>query len=129
MRKEPDMTMQCLLVTPPFSPNTSNPLLGPAVLKAHAEDAGFPMRCIDLNIQYISMFADSTTHRTYAVGDHDADERTIDRARESFIESLYLPEIDACRIPCCDDPNSSLPHSFAEIESSIRKIMEDGFWP
>ena len=123
------MPMQCLLVTPPFSPNTSNPLLGPAVLKAHAEDAGFPMRCIDLNLQYISMFADNTSHRTHAVGDHDADERTIDSARESFIQSLYLPEIDACRIPCCDDPNSSLPHSFAELESSIRRIMEDGFWP
>jgi hypothetical protein len=122
------MTKHCLLVTPPFSPNTSNPLLGPAILKAHAEDAGFPLRCIDLNLQYISMFADDTGHRAYAVGDHDADERQIDRARDAFIQSLCLPEIDSARIPCCDDPNSSLPHSFAEIESSLDKIMRDGFW-
>ena len=124
------MTLQCLLVTPPFSPNTSNPLLGPAILKSHAEAAGFELRAIDLNILYISMFAEEADpDRGNVVGDHNADERQIDRAREYFTQSLYLPDITSERIPCCDDPNSSLPHSFEEIDASLKEMKRDGFWP
>jgi hypothetical protein len=122
------MTLNCLIITPPFSPNTSNPLLGPASLKSHVENEGFELHCIDLNIVYINKFKDNNERRTNAVGDHDANEKQIERARQHFARSLCLPDIDSGRIPCCDDSNSSLPHSFDEIDTALKSIIEEGFW-
>lgn len=123
------LDLDCLLVTPPFSPNTSNPLLGPAVLKAHAEDAGHTFLAVDVNIAYMAQFDPGPTDRAAVVGDHNADERRIDMAREHFAGSIHLPPIPAERIPSCDDPNGSLAHTFAEIDMAIERIMAEGYWP
>ncbi|MCD9189225.1 MAG: hypothetical protein LUM44_22605 [Pyrinomonadaceae bacterium] len=122
------MTPSCLIITPPFSPNTSNPLLGPATLKSHVEHEGFEIHTMDLNILYMDRFKNIKENHSKTVGDHDTDERQIDRAREHFADSLCLPEIDPERVPCCDDANSSLPHSFDELETALNNIMQEGFW-
>lgn len=119
--------LAALVVTPPFSPNTANPLLGPAILKAHCESKGLPTRTTDLNIRYIANFS-AGGRDAGVVGDHNADEAAIQLARQHFLSTTELPEVDASRVPSCDDPNSSLVYSFDELYAAVEMMARGGYW-
>jgi hypothetical protein len=119
----------CIIVVPPFSPNDASPPLGPAILKSHLEAASFSAHYIDLNIRYLQQFELKSRFGEGVVGDHDNDEVRVSQARDHFLYSLCLPEVDSIRVPNCDDSNSSLPHNFDELSRAVQDMFRQGFWP
>ena len=123
------MSLDCLLIVPPFSSNDATPPLGSAILKAHCCAMGYSAVSCDLNIKYIETFSRQNREgQSNVIGDHDNDEQRVAEANDHFVRSLRLPPIKRDRIPSCDDPNSSLPHSFEELELALATMEADGEW-
>lgn len=114
----------------PFTPFDASPPLGPAILQAHLEDAGYAAINIDLNIHYLNLFRQEahTQEGTIIIGDHAENTLLAKLAEEHYTSSLKLPDVSVERIPCCCQPIWSLPYSFDEIEEIVFSLVNDSFW-
>lgn len=127
-KRSSNMSIKAIIVTPPFSPFDAGPPAGPAVLKAHAAEAGIDIVTVDLNIVFLRQFNNGTV-RSRIIGDHAKDDNRIRLARQFFRESICLPRVADNRIPSGLDPSFALPHNFSEIEEAVRSALSGEFWP
>lgn len=127
MSRAPRERHDVLIVVPPFSPNDTNPPLGPALLRRSLCAAGVDAEFLDLNIRLINAFPPSATGRRPAlVGDHDKDRERVTRAKAWFREVSPLQDEHAVHVPVGVDPVLGMCFGFGAVRRAVIVAADHG---
>lgn len=130
MFSKPIQAQDVCIVVPPFSPNDTNPPLGPALLRASLREAGFDATLLDLNIRFLNAFGGASSGASFSpnsvIGDHDKDRPRIRRARSLFREITPLRDSTAAHVPVGVDPVFGMCFDFDEVKSAVNRAAQPG---
>jgi hypothetical protein len=87
------VSARCLLAIPPLVKYAAGPLLGPAMLRGAAEDAGHVVEVLDLSVRWIRDFTrdadlDTPSMDTPFLGDHSKPPTLLNEAQDAFVRVL-----------------------------------------